>query len=414
MISPRHSVYFSNVFWQYVIQLAKYVFPFLLYPYLTRILGPQHFAVYAYVMALMGLLRCIVEFGFSLYGIRFFGTCKNNKREQEAFIGRSVYAKLLISVTIAFFLWILSHFIPILTENLEFCFLCFVDIVIVTIIPDFVFQSYEFTKPLTTRFLVIKCISLVCIFVLVKGANDLIAVALINIASSMAALIWTLYSMYMNFGIKVDYKALPGTLQMIKESALYGVSNISYALTNSLATIIIGVIFTEKSTISFWSLAISIISAVQSLYSPVISSMYPHIVNGRDFRFAFRVGIIILPISIFGTALFLLFSDYIVFILGGSGFEDTSRLLIYLSPILPISFYGMYIGWPILGSLGCVKELTMVAVGTGAFNILALCCLLFLANPSIVHVCVIRCFVEGVGLVLRSVLLLMRLPKRRI
>ena len=53
----KHNTFYKNTLWQYGLQILKYLFPLLLIPYLTRILGTEGYAVYAYVLSFMGVVK---------------------------------------------------------------------------------------------------------------------------------------------------------------------------------------------------------------------------------------------------------------------------------------------------------------------------------------------------------------------
>ena len=60
----------KNIIWQYGLQVLKYVFPLILVPYLTRVLGTGGYAVYAYVLSFMGIVQTLADFGFMLSGTK--------------------------------------------------------------------------------------------------------------------------------------------------------------------------------------------------------------------------------------------------------------------------------------------------------------------------------------------------------
>ena len=128
-------------------------------------------------------------------------------------------------------------------------------------------------------------------------------------------------------------------------------------------------------------------------------------INGKDLRFAYRLGLIATPALAIGTALFIFLADFIVAVLGGPEYRPAARILIWLSPILPMSFYEIFIGWPILGALGQVKLLTLSTVVSGLTNVVLISSLALLNISSMALICVIRCFVELLMLVLRAAFL---------
>ena len=401
----EHLLFYKNVIWLYLLQVAQYILPFLTFPYLTRILRPDHFAVYAYVSAFFGIIGVIVNFGFNLSGTRMVSLVRHDLRKVSRIVGQITYAKLLVAVVLFFIVCFICRFVDILRDNFFFVMLFYVNVVLNSLMPDFVFQSYEKMKSLTTRYLLVKTISVIGILLLIRTPDDLIIIPVIYIVCSFIGYRLTILSMRKIFSITIDWSATTGVIEQLKKSYIYCFSELSSSLLSGFITVIIGIVFTDKTEVSYWSIGITAISAVQSLYSPIVNSLYPHMINKCDLKFAFRLGIVFAPILIVGTVLFVILSDFIVSVIAGSEYGPATRVLILLSPILPISFYGIFIGWPILGALGQVKALTISTIISGLANVFLICFFMFFNVLSVELLCFIRCFVECLMLVLRSVAL---------
>ena len=163
---------------------------------------------------------------------------------------------------------------------------------------------------------------------------------------------------------------------------------------SSFTTLLIGIVLSSDQDIAYWSVAISIIGAVQSLYSPIITSLYPHMVVNGDFRFARKLALIALPFVVAGTILFAVLSPQLMLIVGGQSYESGAYVLAFLSPVLALSFYSMLFGWPILGAAGKVKEVTVTTVGSSLFCIVLLLAVSVVGAASVAAFCVVRCLTE--------------------
>ena len=62
-MTSAHTSFYKNTVWQYGLQLIKYLFPLITLPYLTRVLEPEGYAFYAYVVAFMAFAQVFVDFG---------------------------------------------------------------------------------------------------------------------------------------------------------------------------------------------------------------------------------------------------------------------------------------------------------------------------------------------------------------
>jgi polysaccharide transporter, PST family len=56
----------KNIFWLYCLQGANYLVPLITIPYLSRVLGVNHFGVLGLVMALVSFMTLLTDWGFSL------------------------------------------------------------------------------------------------------------------------------------------------------------------------------------------------------------------------------------------------------------------------------------------------------------------------------------------------------------
>lgn len=164
---------------------------------------------------------------------------------------------------------------------------------------------------------------------------------------------------------------------------------------SGFTTLLIGVVITNASAVAYWSLAMTSLAAVQSLYSPITNSLYPHMVNNSDYRFARKLAIIALPIVLVGTGSFALFADTIMLILGGEEYLAGSEVLVWVSPVLFFSFFAVLFGWPISGAYGKVSEVTRSTVVSGVFCIATLLIVSISGYATLQVICAIRCITEA-------------------
>ena len=361
----------KNVVAQYGLQFAKYVFPLVTIPYLTRVLGAEAFGVRAYVLACMTLAQTFVDFGFNLSATKDIVKARDDR---EA-IGKIVADVLLAKVGIVFLVGLciagIALFIPILYENPVYLALSFCAVAINGFLPDYLFMGIEKMQVLTTRYVGSKTLALVLMVLLIHSDADLLLVPIIDIASSAVALVWSWKSAT---GLKVMFLMKPtisGAIEGFRSSTLYFATNFSASLFNTFATLAIGAFINNLVAVSYWSLSMSIINAVQSLYSPMSTALYPHMIARRDIGLLKSLLLYSLPILILGTAAILILAKPIMLIAGGDEYSEGAGLLRALCPILITSFYSIMLGWPVLGAYERIKEIAITTVFAGAFLIVA-------------------------------------------
>lgn len=401
----KHGSFYKNIFWQYGLQVLKYLFPLLLVPYLTRVLGTDTYAVYAYVLSFMGVMQVVADFGFTLSGTKKVVECRDNVWALSSLLGNITLARILLlavlfAVTMGF-----SVVIPIMRENALYVVLAFMVVGLRALLPDFLFQGFERMGPLTTRYFASKGLQIVLTLLFVHSAEDLLLVAGADIVGSIVGLVWSFLASKRFFGVEIGAPNLRESLGELKESAIYCVSNVSSTLFSGFTTFIIGIALTNRNDVAFWSLTMTTVTAVQSLYNPIANALYPHLLTSKDYRLGKKVALLAAPALLIGTVAYCFLSEPIMMVLGGEEYLGASRVMVMISPLLPISFYGILVGWPILGTMGKVKELTATTVVTGVFNVLALLFLYFTGTVSLESLCLVRWLVDALLLGARTCVL---------
>lgn len=397
----EHTPFFKNVFWQSGLQVAKYVFPFLTFPYVTRILGPDYYAVYAYVVSVMTFVQVIVDFGFNLSGTKRVAKDRDNPKALGLLVGAITEARLILIIIVFGGILVLSQGIDLLKDNQAYVIAVYFALALRGLLPDFIFQGLEYMRPLTTRFCVCRGLYTVLIFALVRGPESMILIPLIDIATSGLSVIWSFAVMNRRFNVKIRWAPLSEGLSNLKESALYCVSNISSVALTGLMTLSMGILSFDASDIAYWSVAMSALSAIQALYSPVMSSLYPHMVNSFSQSFVKKIALLALPFILVGTAAFALLSKQIMLVLGGESYLPGAYVVQIVSFIILFSFYSALFGWPVLGATGRVAEVTASTCIAAIACALCVAVMFGLNISSLVWFAVMRCGVEFVLFITR-------------
>lgn len=389
----HHSSFYKNTLWQYGLQIVKYLFPLITLPYLTRVLEPSGYAVYAYVVSFMSFAQVFVDFGFELSGTKQIARAKSVNEENRV-IGAITQARLVLCFFTGAIVMVLAYFLPITHGYMLYVLLAYVAACGKSLLPDFVFQGHEDMGPMTMRFLVSKGVSTVLTFVFVHSIVDLLWIPILDILSSVIALIWSFASAKRMFGTTIARVPMSMAFAELKTSGLYCFSNMAATAFSGFTTLLIGVVVTDVALIAYWSLAMTAVGAVQSLYAPIVNSLYPHMVNTGDFVFAKKMAILAIPAVLVGTIAFALLSKVIMLLLGGESYIDGAWVLVWVSPVLVFSFFAMLFGWPVLGAADKIIEVTKTTIISALFCIVSLLVVSIAGFASLQAICIVRNITE--------------------
>lgn len=402
----KHNTFYKNTLWQYGLQILKYLFPLLLIPYLTRILGTEGYAVYAYVLSFMGVVQTIADFGFTLSGTKKVVDLRGGDTAAlSRLVGAITVARLMLLCGLFFCVMVVTRFIPIMAENTVYVIWAFFATAGRTVLPDFIFQGNERMGPLTTRYFASKGVQVALTILLVRGPGDLILVAVADVLSEIVDIVWSYRAQKRLFGVGIARPTFKESFEELRVSAIYCVSNVSSSLFSGFTTVIIGLAITSKTDIAFWSLTLTTVNAVQSLYTPIANSLYPHMIKNRDFGFARKLALVALPVLVLGIVAYCALSKPIMLVLGGPEYVGGAHVMWMISPIFIFSFYGILIGWPVLGAMGHVKELTVSTLFTGIVNVVSLLALYLAGLITLDVICVARWGCDALLLLVRVFML---------
>lgn len=401
----KHNTFYKNTLWQYGLQILKYLFPLLLIPYLTRILGTEGYAVYAYVLSFMGVVQTIADFGFTLSGTKKVVDLRGDTAALSRLVGAITVARLMLLCGLFFCVMVVTRFIPIMAENTVYVIWAFFATAGRTVLPDFIFQGNERMGPLTTRYFASKGVQVALTILLVRGPGDLILVAVADVLSEIVDIAWSYRAQKRMFGVGIARPTFKESFEELRVSAIYCVSNVSSSLFSGFTTVIIGLAITSKTDIAFWSLTLTTVNAVQSLYTPIANSLYPNMIKNRDFGFARKLALVALPVLVLGIVAYCALSKPIMLVLGGPEYVGGAHVMWMISPIFIFSFYGILIGWPVLGAMGHVKELTVSTLFTGIVNVVSLLALYLAGLITLDVICVARWGCDALLLLVRVFML---------
>lgn len=401
----KHNTFYKNTLWQYGLQILKYLFPLLLIPYLTRILGTEGYAVYAYVLSFMGVVQTIADFGFTLSGTKKVVDLRGDTAALSRLVGAITVARLMLLCGLFFCVMVVTRFIPIMAENTVYVIWAFFATAGRTVLPDFIFQGNERMGPLTTRYFASKGVQVALTILLVRGPGDLILVAVADVLSEIVDIVWSYRAQKRLFGVGIARPTFKESFEELRVSAIYCVSNVSSSLFSGFTTVIIGLAITSKTDIAFWSLTLTTVNAVQSLYTPIANSLYPHMIKNRDFGFARKLALVALPVLVLGIVAYCALSKPIMLVLGGPEYVGGAHVMWMISPIFIFSLYGILIGWPVLGAMGHVKELTVSTLFTGIVNVVSLLALYLAGLITLDVICVARWGCDALLLLVRVFML---------
>lgn len=389
----------KNTSWLMLFYIAKMVFPFITLPYLTRILNTEVYGTVAYVKTVMTYMQIIVDFGFVLSATKSIVKQRDNKDKISEIIGETLCARIIMGLIAFLILILLMIFIPLLKENIAFTILSFLVVFFSIFLMDYLFKGLEIMHIITNRFILMKTISTILTFIFVKNDSDMMLIPILDIISTLVAVILVLYKIK-KLNLKIKFTTIKKSMESLKDSFVYFLSNVASTSFNALSTIIIGLMITPTE-VAYWSLCIQITGTIQSCYSPFSEGVYPEMIKTKNINIIKKIMKIFVPIVIFGCILLYFISPIALNILGGKNYISATPVLRTLIPTLLFGFLAIMLGWPTLGAVGKTTETTKTTIYSILLNIVLLLVLIIFNKFTLINIAIIRVITEFFLFILR-------------
>lgn len=388
----KNNTIFKNISMLMLLNIAKLVFPFFTLPYLTRVLSTDCYGIVAYVKAVMAYMQVAVDFGFTLSATKMVVEKKNNKADLEKVVSINLFSRIILALMTFVGVFLLALFIPLLRKNFLFTLLSFCVVFLTVFLFDFLFRGLEKMHIITVRFVIMKTISTVLTFTLVKDDKDVLLIPILDILGSIIVIIWILIEIK-KMGIKISWQKFEDCWIVIKESSIYFVSNVASTSFNVFNTLVSGIVLTTTE-IAYWSVCMQVINAIQALYIPISDAVYPEMIRSKNIQLIKRLMGILTPVISFGCIFLLLSGRWILYVLGGEKYVAAVPVLKGLIPVVFFGFGSVILGWPSLGAIAKIKETTFSTIFASLVQIFFIVVLLLINRVTLLSMAFSRSIAE--------------------
>lgn len=382
----------KNYIYNLIYQILTILLPLVTTPYLSRVLGAENIGIYGYTISIVTYFILFGTLGLSMYGQREIAYKSDDKKQRS-----KAFWEIIIIRTITLSISILLFF---LVYGRSGDYAIYYRILIIQLVANifdisWLFQGIEEFDKTVVRNLIVKLLSLVLIFIIIKTPDDLWKYFVIYVGAELIGnvTLWLYTPKYLE---KIKIKELELKKHLKPAISLF-VPQIAIQIYTVLDKTMIGNITKDMTEVGYYEQAQKIVKAALTVTAALQTVMNSRIANAyatknqeeiktcmkTSFNF---VWFITIPMT-FG--LMAIATDFVP-LYYGEGFEGVIPIMIATAPILiPIGLSGVS-GVQYLVQIGKQKIFT-ISVTIGAITNIAL-------NTILIH------YFKGVGAVLASII----------
>lgn len=330
----------SNVVKNYIYnvsyQLLAIILPLITTPYISRVLGAEAIGIYSYTLSITTYFVLFGSLGIALYGQREIAFVQDDKKQRSKIFFEIIIMRF-ITLTISMVMFYL--FFCYSGQYATYYKILLLEIIASAIDISWFFRGIEDFKKTVIRNMLIKVISVICIFVFIKSPNDLYKYFGIYVLSNAIgnASMWLYLFKLIE---KVQLKELK-IFRHFKPTVVLFIPQIATQIYTVLDKTMIGAMVTDKSEVGYYEQSQKIVKVLLTIATSLGTVMLPRIANtfakgdskkikeymNNSFHF---VLFLVVPIM-FGI---LAISDKFVPIFFGSGYDKVIILINIMSVIL--------------------------------------------------------------------------------
>ncbi len=367
----------KNFIFSSILTISNYVFPFLVFPYVSRVLGVKNIGVCNFIDSVINYYILFSMMGIGILGIREIAAVGDNRIDLNKRFS-SLLIMNIISTFFALIILIISIYtIPKFYEFKELLFIGAIKLIFNCFLIEWLYKGLEEFKFITIRTVIVKFLYVISVFIFVKSKNDLLAYfSLTALMIIINAVINLLYSRkYASFSIsEINLRIY------FKSFISLGFYTVLTSMYTSFNVVYLGFVCGEVE-VGYYTTAVKLYAIFLSLYTAFTGVMLPRMSaliqeqKEEEFKELIRKSIDILVLfSIPLIIVSIVFAPQIILIIAGSGYEGAVLPMRIVMALLLIIGYEQILVIQILMPLKKDKEIfrnSMIGASLGVLlNIL--------------------------------------------
>lgn len=349
-------------------QILTIIVPFLTTPYISRILKAEGIGAYSYTLAFASYVGIFATVGMDVYGQLQTAKCRENKKACGSLVCGIFMAKLLTTTIIIMVYCVLYSKVG-MYKNLYWVMILY----FLSGLVDFTwfFQGLEEFAYIVTRNILIKAVSIACIFSFVRQADDVVIYALIMQGSLFLGNLVVIP--YMRKFVELPLISTVRILPHLRGGMIYFIPTIATSVYTILDKAMIGWVTKSANENGYYEQAYKIVQMVLVVVTSLKTVTLPRVVrlyNEKNYDEVMEIVDstirFVLCISLPMSVGLVMVAPQLVPLFLGESFEKCILIVQILSMLVVILGLSVLISGQCLTAMGKQKQAnSCVIVGAG-------------------------------------------------
>ncbi len=363
-----------NLILNILLTVSNVAVPFITYPYVTRILGPEGVGRVTFASSVVEYFGMVAGLGIPVYGIKAAASVRNDRKKLGRLVNELLLLNFMTTLMSYTALYISIMAVPRFSSDHILYVILSSQLILSTFGVEWLYKGMEEYAYITKRSLVFKIISMVFVFLMVRRREDYPLYALALVISNYASLLINFFNMrkHVDIGEKIRWKDV---VKHIKPVFVFFAMSAATLIYTNLDTVMLG-LMRGDTEVGYYSSAVKIKGALTGIVCALGAVVLPRLtlyINAGDkkafsaltrkaMNFVFMMAV---PFIVYFT---MYVYDCIIFI-SGVEFKASVVPMVISMPIILLVGMSNVFGIQMLVPLGKEKYVVMSEVAGGVVDI---------------------------------------------
>ncbi|MFB9052819.1 oligosaccharide flippase family protein [Formosa undariae] len=285
------------------------IIPLLIIPYLIKVVGEENYGIYAFAYALIFYFMNIVQYGFTLSGVRIIALNRADNLKLNESYNNIFTTQLYLTLFVLTVLTVLILTIDTFRVHYQIYLFFLILIIGEFLTPFWFFLGIEKMRFITIINLLSKSSFAVLTFFLVNSKSDYVFISLYQSIGFLVSGLFAQFIIIYSFKIKFKIAPIKNVIETLKEGFSSFLTLITPTIYSNTSIFLIG-IFGAPQYVSYMQIGTKVSGAFSVLNTILTSVFYP-IINRKKYLFK-RIRYIFLSIGLALSFIMYFFSDILL------------------------------------------------------------------------------------------------------
>lgn len=364
----------KNFIYNAILTMSGYIFPLMVYPYVSRVLGVANIGVCNFVDSIVEYFTILSMMGMNTIGIREIAKCKNDQQKLDNVFSQLFSLNTLTTITAIIILIIATNIVPKFAPYKDLLYIGVGKLFFNYMLINWFFQGLENFKYIAARTIFVKILFVISVFLFVKTETDVklyyFLVALTWAGNGIINFIYAKKYVSFNFTLKFN-KAIIGSFFIL---GVYWFMNSMYTTLN---VAFLG-FATNAIEVGYYTTANKLLTVIMTMFTALTSVMVPRVSvalksnDNSEAKALIRKAINALMLFAIPLIFFVFpFSQELIYLMSGKGYEGATTPLQIMTPLFFLVGYDQIIVLQTLLPMGKDKDILRNSILAASVGIIS-------------------------------------------